>query len=150
MKLVFLLTITIAFQRFGHALDLEYIRTNYSKTVKNKELCKNLIDALENSENSAVMTAYLGGLQAIWANHVNNPISKLNTFTKGKKNIELALKKDSNNIEIRYIRLSIQKNSPTILGYQSAIKMDEEFIEKNKAKVTSYTLKNNIDSLLNK
>jgi hypothetical protein len=96
-----------------------------------------------------VMTAYLGGLQAIWANHVNNPISKLNTFTKGKKNIELALKKDSNNVEIRYIRLSIQKNTPAFLGYQSEIKMDQQFIEKNKHKVTSPTLKKNIDFLLN-
>lgn len=47
--------------------------------------------------------AYLGGLQTIWANHVFSPISKLNTFKEGKKNIEQAIKKEPENVELRFI-----------------------------------------------
>jgi len=92
--------------------------------------------------------AYLGGLQTIWANHVFSPISKLNTFKEGTKNIESAIKKEPNNVELRFIRLSIQKNISAFLGYKSNIKEDTQFIKDNRQQITSMDVQKNIGELL--
>jgi len=130
-------------------IDLNYLRTNYYKSVSDKSLCQNMITDLENDKDkSAVQLAYLGGLQTIWANHVFSPISKLSTFNEGKKNIELAVSKDPNNIEIRFVRLSVQEKIPSFLGYKSNIKEDTEMIKNNLSQVKSKQLLENIELLL--
>lgn len=90
--------------------NLDAVRTNYSKMVSDKDLCKRTIAELENLKNpSATHIAYLGAAQSIWANHIFSPLSKLKTFNKGKENIEKAIKMEPFDIELRFIRLSIQK-----------------------------------------
>jgi hypothetical protein len=129
--------------------NLDVIRANYSKVVSDKKMCMEIITELEKTKNnSATHLAYLGGLQTIWANHVFNPISKLNTFKEGKKNIEQAIKNEPDNAELRYIRLSVQKNTPSFLGYKSDIKNDTKFIKKNRQQISSDILHKNIDTLL--
>ena len=128
---------------------LDEVRTNYNKLAADKALCKKMILALEETkDNSATHLAYLGGLQTIWANHTLNPLSKLSTFKKGKKNIEAAIKKEPNNAESRFIRLSVQKNAPKFLGYQSNIKEDVEFIKNNRSQIKSNILNQYIEPLL--
>ena len=120
---------------------LDKVRTNYNKLAADKALCKKMILALEETkDNSATHLGYLGGLQTIWANHVFSPMSKLNTFNKGKKNIEQAIKKEPNNVELRFIRLSVQKNAPSFLGYHSNIKEDIGFIKNNRGEIKSEIL----------
>lgn len=128
---------------------LDEVRTNYNKLAADKELCKKMILELEETKNNSdIHLAYLGGLQAIWANHVFSPISKLKTFNKGKKNIEKAIEKEPDNVELRFIRLSVQKNAPSFLGYQSNIKEDIEFIKNNRSEIKSDILNKHIEPLL--
>ncbi|WP_304342808.1 hypothetical protein [Chryseobacterium koreense] len=104
---------------------------------------------MEKEKNSsAVYLGYLGAYQTIWANHVFSPLEKLNTFKKGKKNIEQAIKEQPKNAELRFIRFSVQKNAPSFLGYRSNLKEDEEFIRKNRAEIGSEIVNKNIDALL--
>lgn len=132
-----------------NATSLDVVRANYNKLVSDKELCKKMIAELtETKKNSATHLAYLGGLQTIWANHVFSPISKLNTFKEGKKNIEQAIKKEPDNVELRFIRLSVQKNAPSFLGYKSNINEDAEFIKENRHQIGSEILQKNIGMLL--
>lgn len=134
-----------------YAFDLDYIRVNYFNSVNDRMLCKNMIVELENvKSDSAIYLAYLGGLQVFLANHVFSPFSKLSTFNKGKKNIEEAISKEPNNIEIHFIRLSIQMKAPLFLGYSSNVAADTEFIENNRRQIKSILLKNNIELLLKK
>ena len=129
--------------------DLNEVRASYSKAVLDKKLCKKMIEELELSkEKSVIALAYLGAYQTIWANHVFSPINKFSTFKKGKKNIEQAILLEPNNVELRFIRLSIQKNIPHFLGYKSNINEDIAFIEKNRLKINSDILEKNIDALL--
>lgn len=131
--------------------SLDSIRSNFKKVVEDKDLCRKMIDELsENNVNLPIRQAYLGGYQTIWANHTFSPISKLKTFKTGKKNIELAIEKAPSNAEIRFIRLSIQKNTPAFLGYQTNIKEDSDFIKKNKHQITSMTLLKDIEAILNR
>lgn len=144
----FLLSAMFFFTSFI-APDLDVTRANYKKVVSDKDLCKEMISELRNSQNiSATHLAYFGGLQAIWANHVFNPITKLKTFQEGKENIEKAIETEPNNVELRFIRLSIQRNVPGFLGYRSNVKEDSEFIKKNLHQVESPVLQKNIEALL--
>ena len=129
--------------------DLNEVRASYSKAVLDKKICKKMIEELELSkEKSVIALAYLGAYQTIWANHVFNPLSKLATFKKGKNNIELAISKEPENVEIRYIRFSVQKNAPSFLGYNSHLKEDKDFLVKNKKNINSDFVQKNIETLL--
>lgn len=142
-------TLFISSILFLNVSILDEVRANYNNLVSDKELCEKMILELEETKNnSAIHLAYLGGLQAIWANHVFSPISKLKTFNKGKKNIEKAIEKEPDNVELRFIRLSVQKNAPSFLGYQSNIKEDIEFIKNNRSEIKSDILNKHIEPLL--
>lgn len=142
----------ISFLCFNSSINttvIDDVRVVYHQLASDKNLCNELINSLEKTKNnSATHLAYLGSLQAIRANHVMNPINKLSTFNKGKRNIEMAIKMEPNNAEIRFIRLSIQKNIPAILGYKSNIKEDLEFVKKNQHQISSPVLLRNIELIL--
>lgn len=144
-----LYTLFVSAILFLNVSILDEVRTNYNKLAADKALCKKMILALEETkDNSATHLGYLGGLQTIWANHVFSPISKLNTFNKGKKNLEQAIKKEPKNVELRFIRLSVQKNAPSFLGYYSNIKEDMQFIKNNRSGIKSEILNKHIEPLL--
>lgn len=70
----FLITITVLMNS-STSYNLDLIRANYDKVFLYRELCKKMIVELDREKNnSATYLGYLGGLQAIWANHVINPI----------------------------------------------------------------------------
>lgn len=146
-------TIWICFALFGFQsstleTDLPQLRKNYTKVVSDKNLCDRMIQTLEKQNNSATQVAYLGALQTIWAKHTPNPVSKLSTFRRGKNNLEKAVKTEPNNIEIRFLRHSVQKNIPKFLGYSEHIGEDRIFLQKNKHRVSDPDLKNLIEETL--
>ncbi|RYD74599.1 MAG: hypothetical protein EOP53_17975 [Sphingobacteriales bacterium] len=124
------------------------IRSGFGKASRDKTLCKKMIDNLEALSGNNLCLAYLGGYQAVWANHIINPFSKLKTFNTGKDNIEKAIKKDPQNFEIRLVRFSIQKNAPAFLDYGQDQKSDEAFIIKNLHSVSNTVLKKLADEIL--
>ncbi|PKB14985.1 hypothetical protein [Flavobacterium sp. 5] len=146
----FCVCLLFSMESFGFSIDLDYIRNHYQQAVSDKKLCEEMINELEKVKDTNVYLAYLGSFQTIWANHVTNPFSKLRTFRKGKENIEKAINSDSNNIEIRLIRLSVQKNCPSFLGYSKNINEDEQFIGTHKKDVQSESLMKFLDTVLNK
>lgn len=132
-----------------YAQELEFIRKQYPKAITDRESCREMIALLDNEKQiNVVALAYLGAFETIWANHVFNPISKLNTFNKGKNKIEKAVKKEPDNFEIRFIRLSIQQNAPSFLGYGSNIIEDKAFIKTNIHLIDAADLKKNVQALL--
>lgn len=149
-KVISVLTFCLLVQFNVFAIELDYLRANYDKAVTDKKLCSQMIEDLKEAEQTPLFLAYLGALQTIWANHIFSPISKLNTFNQGKKNIEKAVSADKDNAEIRFIRLSVQKNAPSFLGYNSMIKTDEAFLKTHRTKITSELVQSKIDILLKK
>lgn len=142
----FIRVILVLYTLFGvvinvQSMDLETVRVNYEKAVSDKMICQAMIKELSTDTESAVHLAYLGAFQTIWAKHSSNPISKLQTFKKGKRNIEDAVMSKPNNIEIRLLRLSVQSNCPSFLGYRKNIEEDKKFIRSNNKNITSTFLK---------
>ncbi|HUH52094.1 MAG TPA: hypothetical protein VLZ11_08340 [Flavobacterium sp.] len=153
MKLIAVMTLIFPFlfnlSISAQEMDIAYLRVNYEKAVSDKDTCQRLLAKLSENTPTASHLAYLGAFQTIWAKHSNNPITKLTSFNRGKKNIENAIKLGPDSIEIRFIRLSIQKKAPGFLGYKNNIEEDTKFIKTNREKITSEVLKQMIDSLLN-
>lgn len=130
------------------AQDMHSLRAGLEKAVQDKKLCAEMLESLEPLQDEALYLAYLGAYQAIWANHLLNPFAKLATFKKGKKNINQAVSVAPKNIEIRFVRLTIQQNAPSFLSYQQHKQEDAVFIRKNKHDGLPSDLLNRMDKLL--
>jgi len=148
IKLISITAVCFFMQANAFSINLDYVRANYDKAFADKKLCSQMIEALKKENSTPLFLAYLGGLQTIWANHVFSPASKFNTFNDGKKNIEKAVSADPNNAEIRFIRLSVQKNAPAFLGYNAMIKTDKNFLKTHRKKINSDEVQQKIDKLL--
>ena len=95
-----------------------------------------LISDIDNSEKSIRLNAYKAALLMKKASILRKPAEKLQSFKKGRKILELEIKNDSLNIELRFLRLIIQENSPEILKYKQSINSDSKFIVRNINKTT--------------
>lgn len=146
--IIFVLIPSMSIVLNAQCMDMEKIRANYQKAISDKVLCQTMIETLSKITESSVHLAYLGGFQTLWANHVVNPFSKLNTFNEGKGNIENAVSADPKNAEIRFIRLSVQKNCPSFLGYRDKIEEDKNIIRANMKYITSPVLKKMIADII--
>lgn len=73
-----------------------------------------------------IIMGYAGAIKAILAKHYFNPWAKLNTFNEGKELLETAIQKDTQNIELIFLRFMIQTNAPQFLGYNQYIAKDKQ------------------------
>lgn len=82
------------------------------------------------SSDNSVDQAYLGVCQAIMAQYVFLPTSKLKSFYDGKDLLDDSIEENKENGEQRYLRLLIQLNAPSFLFYNKNIDNDlEVFME---------------------
>jgi len=134
-KISFLLIFGVSLS-FKVSDDLKKMRELFPQINKNEEAAKALKEIARKSQTVpvALKTAYHAAGVMASAKYKINPASKLSLFNQGKKELENTFATDSNNIEIRYIRLVIQTNVPSILGYKSDIARDKTQL---KAKLAS-------------
>ena len=131
-----------------HSQDYDVVRINYQKAVSDKKICKEMLKHFENKNNTGLDLAYQGAFQAIWAKHAINPFEKLTTFKRGKKNLDKAVKQNPDLVETRFLRYSIQKESPAFLGYKSNIDEDKMLLNRNIKNVDDIILKQMILNIL--
>ncbi len=89
----------------------------------------------------ALKTAYLGALNMKKAGLLKEPSEKLKLFKKGHQQLEDCIQKDSANLELRFLRLMIQENSPKILNYHANQSQDAAYLRKNYRKLDEVTKK---------
>lgn len=82
---------------------------------------------LEMSEMSPLLLAYRGVARASMAECAFFPLTKLSYFNEGKAELEDAIKRDPDNVEIRFIRFAMQTNIPSLLMYDDIVE-DKTFI----------------------
>jgi hypothetical protein len=71
---------------------------------------------------------YIGALMMKKAGLVAGPKEKITLFKKGHGLLEAAIAQASQNVEYRFLRLAIQENAPSIIGYKSDLTKDKEMI----------------------
>jgi len=113
--------------------DLKLMRSEFNQINKSEDAVIRLKQLSTSSKEvtDALKLAYYAAAEMTSAKYKINPASKISAFNAGKKILETAISKDANNIEIRYIRFTIQSNAPSILGYNKNTSDDKNFILKN-------------------
>ena len=132
--------------------DINEIRTLYKQTDGSKENTITLYNKLQSvtAKDGNVLTAYKGASISMKARFEKGAKTKSKVFKEGITLVEMAIKNEPNNIEIRFVRLTIQQNAPKILKYKKNIDEDKEFILSNYNKITSSKLKKYLsDYILN-
>ena len=77
-----------------------------------------------NKESNPESKAYNAAMYFMKSRYVKFPLAKYNYFKKGKKSLDLIIKENPTNIEIRYIRFLLQHEIPKFLGYNQSIEED--------------------------
>jgi hypothetical protein len=113
--------------------EIVAIRQQYEIADKTKEQFNKFITVLSASKNLDATTklGYDGASEMIAAAHAFNPLTKLKYFNTGKKILESAILIDNNNIELRYLRYTLQEHSPSLLAYKSNMQEDKIFLMQN-------------------
>lgn len=99
------------------------VREMFHETRHTEESLIKII-SVDSDPDDLISAAYKGLCEAMMAEYSFFPNSKLSHFNKGKSGIEIALIEEPNNAELRYIRLLLQLNVPSFLGYGDNIEDD--------------------------
>lgn len=143
MRKKFLIIVALLVSVLASSQDLKELRLEYPKAVENVEIFTKFDGELAkvNSLSKAVLLAYKGAAYTLKAKFAKERKDKKEFFREGASLLESAVKADPENIEIRYIRLSVQENTPKVLKYNKDIEEDKEFVLKNYATISSKELK---------
>lgn len=126
-------------------VDLEHLRKYYYKVDTDSSACNKLYQKIQSGKfTDNILNGYKGAIMCAMAGHSQKKEEKLKLFNEGKKLIEEAIKKDTSNVELRFLRLTIQHGSPKALGYNKKIASDKEFIIRNIGSVKNSVIKKNI------
>jgi hypothetical protein len=86
---------------------------------------------LKKSTSSAKINAYLGTMLMKRSAFENSIGDKISMFKEGHKMLEEQIQANPDNTEYRFLRLAVQENAPSILGYNSNIDEDKALLLKN-------------------
>lgn len=130
--------------------EVAKLRKLYYQAAEDKAAVKKLSTLLSNvnDKSPAILLSYKGATEMMEAKYAINPITKLSKFNKGKQNIEKAVLIDPQQVEVRFLRFSIQTNLPSFLGYNEHIKTDKQILINSIVKIDDEQLKENVINYL--
>lgn len=132
--------------------EIEDIRVLFHKAESSQKVCVELIELLEpyNDKNNTLFLGYRASATMLMAKHLINPFSKLSYFKKGKLMLEKAIQFDQKNVELRFLRYTIQTNVPSFLNYSDNKENDRVFLLQSLNRLNDQKLKNIISNYLKK
>jgi hypothetical protein len=132
--------------------DIVQVRNMYARAPSTENNCKALMELLNpiNEKQHPLLGGYKGCATMIMAKHAFNPFTKLSHFNKGKKILEQAIASDTANVELRYLRFTVQTNAPAFLGYNGKLTADRAFLQRNLPQVKDASLSVMISTALKK
>jgi len=151
MKKLFILFFFVSStQLFAIVPTSAEVRKLYQKAAKESNSCKKLINILSsyNEKNNSLLAGYKACATMIMANYLINPYNKYSNFKTGKNLLEKCIAINTENIELRFLRFSIQTNVPSFLGYSNSIKTDKLFLLKSISSIEDLELKTMVTTFL--
>ena len=111
------------------AADLPQIRKEYYAALNDGKAAEKFYDKLrKNNSQEPIMMAYLGIAQAVRARHAINPYNKLSFLKAGMKSLNAAALKSPDDLEIRFLRFTLEHHIPSFLGYSEHLEADKKKI----------------------
>lgn len=106
---------------------LKQLRQQMVVALNSSKTTDSLYNALDKINNKPpVYLAYQGTLCGLKAKHTWNPYSKIKYLNTAEKVLKQAADADPHNIEIRFLRFSIEHNVPGFLGYNKNLPSDKQ------------------------
>ena len=128
---------------WAQEFSLEQVRLSFSKSLLEEQACAELHSKMEAEKNvtDPVWMAYFATVTMTMAKYTFNPISKFHYFNRGKEIIAKSIELDPKNIEVRFLRFTLQDHAPTFLGYDKEIAEDKKYLLENIESIQALQLK---------
>jgi hypothetical protein len=131
--------------------NIEKIRRLYLQSSNNDAKLDSLNYWLSNyNQTNNLMSAYYGVNLILKSKYLKNPFKKIKYFEKGREILEDAIIKEPDNIELIFLRYTVQKNTPSILMYKKDIEEDYQSIKSELDSIKDQRLKKHISQTLQK
>jgi hypothetical protein len=112
--------------------EIAILKANMVKAVESSKLTDSLFNKLNKLQHkTALITAYTGTLEALKAKHAWNPYNKIKYVKRSLKTMQSAINLDKENMEIRFMRFSIEHFTPSFLGFSKDLNVDRKEIIKH-------------------
>ena len=121
--------------------DLDKVRQVFHEAVMDTEKIRDFHEYIwQIEENDPVIYAYQAASEAMLTQLSWNPFKKYDQIKKYDEIMMEAVSEDSANIEIRFIRLSIEYHIPKFLGMSDHLESDRDYIMENLQNVSKLEL----------
>jgi hypothetical protein len=133
----------------AQTISIDQLRKAYYRLNTDSAACAELY-AKVSKVNSAgnLINGYKGAITAAMANHVKSKQEKIKLFTTGKKLMDQSVAADSADVELRFLRFTIQTNCPKALGYYKQIETDKNYMLAHVNEVKNPGVKNKMTEYL--
>lgn len=115
-----------SFAGFNQKTDIAELRKQMLRAIKSPETTDSLYNNLKTIiKKPPLVIAYFGALEALKAKNSWNPYNKIKYLNLSSKTVDQAVNASPNDMEIRFIRFSIQTNLPHFLGLNKDLPADK-------------------------
>lgn len=112
--------------------DMNTIRQEYLEAIKSDTKADELLAKMSNASlDNPLLIAYKGATEALKAKHAFNPYTKLNYLKKSQQTLQKAIDMRPQDVEIRFLRFSIQHYLPGFLRADKELQADKAVIVKH-------------------
>lgn len=110
----------------ANSAEINQIKKSLVVAVENSRVTDSMyIKLLPKKGKDALTTAFVGTLEALKAKHAWNPYNKLKYVSMANATMKQAVAASPQNVEIRFMRFSIQHYTPEFLGYSKNLTEDK-------------------------
>lgn len=113
----------------GYGQNINEVREKYLLALHDCQYAEETYEyILSIPKPTAQIFAYRGALEAILTKTTWNPFKKFSYLKDSKLSFTKAVNMNPNQLEIRFLRMAVQYEIPTYLGFSEELKEDLEFI----------------------
>lgn len=111
--------------------EFSNIKATVQRAIESSSVTDSLYRVLKSGGyKNPLVIGYIGTLEALKAKHSWNPYNKIKYVALAQKTMKLAVEGDPTNLEIRFMRFSIQHHTPSFLGFSKDLEEDRKAIVK--------------------
>jgi len=136
---------------FGNVDDIIALKKLYYSSSESKSKTEKLVECNKDItlSSSKLLQGYKGMSLLLTAKQSWNPVNKLSDCKKGVSWLESSIAKYPNNIKLRFLRYSVQKNAPSsFLDYSYNIEHERVYSNGHCQQLEDKYLKTRISNLL--
>lgn len=112
--------------------EISVLKRDLVRAVESTKVTDSIYKKLSALPNkSALVVGYIGTVEALKAKHAWNPYNKIKYVKVSLKTMQKAINMDKDNLEIRFMRFSIEHYTPGFLGLSKNLDIDRKEIFKH-------------------